>query len=110
MIGTHAGMFTYGDNIPGASWGYTFGTDEGVFEFMCTYHPEMQEAIVVRNGASGVGAPVMQTPAPCSYDHFTFFILFFSCRGISKTNGDSLCCNITGLNFFRKFNYKAKTM
>lgn len=63
-IGTHAGMFNSGDIIPTATWGNTFGADEGVFEFMCTYHPDMKGAIVVKQGPSVEGAPTMQTPSP----------------------------------------------
>lgn len=63
-IGTHAGMFNSGDIIPTAAWGYTFGADEGVFEFTCTYHPDMKGAIVVKQGPSVEGAPAMQTPSP----------------------------------------------
>jgi plastocyanin len=62
--GSHAGMFSSGDIIPTATWGYTFGADEGVFEFTCTYHPDMKGTIVVKQGASVVGAPTMQTPSP----------------------------------------------
>lgn len=61
--GIHAGMFNSGDIIPGATWGNTFGT-EGVFEFTCIDHPDMKGAIVVKAGASVVGAPAMQTPSP----------------------------------------------
>ncbi|PKL69495.1 MAG: hypothetical protein CVV30_08045 [Methanomicrobiales archaeon HGW-Methanomicrobiales-1] len=62
--GIHAGMFNSGDIIPGATWGNTFGASEGVFEFTCIYHPEMKGAIVVKQGASVVGAPTMETPSP----------------------------------------------
>jgi plastocyanin len=61
--GTHAGMFNSGDIIPTATWGYTFGADEGVFEFTCPEHPNMKGTIVVRKGESVVGAPAMQTPS-----------------------------------------------
>jgi plastocyanin len=62
--GIHAGLFNSGDIVPTASWGYTFGADEGVFEFTCAYHPDMKGSIVVKNGASVVGVPSMPTPSP----------------------------------------------
>jgi plastocyanin len=62
--GIHTGMFNSGDIIPTVTWGYTFGANEGVFEFTCTDHPDMKGTIVVKNGESVVGAPTMQTPAP----------------------------------------------
>ncbi len=62
--GIHTGMFNSGDIIPTAAWGYTFGADEGVFEFTCTDHPDMKGTIVVKKGESVVGAPTMQTPSP----------------------------------------------
>jgi plastocyanin len=62
--GIHTGMFNSGDIIPGATWGYTFGANEGVFEFVCNDHPAMKGKIVVKNGESVVGAPRMQTPSP----------------------------------------------
>ncbi|MDP2798056.1 MAG: cupredoxin domain-containing protein [Methanoregula sp.] len=61
--GIHAGVFNSGDIIPGASSGNTFGT-AGVFEFTCPDHPDMKGTIVVKEGASVVGAPTMQTPSP----------------------------------------------
>jgi plastocyanin len=62
-IGTNAGLFSSGDIVPTASWGYTFGADEGVFEFTCTYHPTMKGTIVVKQGAEVAGAPPLQTPS-----------------------------------------------
>ena len=64
--GTHTGMFNSGDIIPTATWDYTFGASEGVFEFVCPDHPDMKGTIVVKNGESVVGAPTMPTPSPTS--------------------------------------------
>ena len=61
--GTHTGMFNSGDIIPTATWGYTFGAEQGVFEFTCPDYPDMKGTIVVKDGASVVGAPTMQTPS-----------------------------------------------
>jgi len=63
-IGDHAGMFNSGEISPGGRWGYTFGANEGVFEFTDTNYPEMKGTIVVQKGESVVGAPTMQTPSP----------------------------------------------
>jgi plastocyanin len=61
--GIHAGTYNSGDIIPGATAGNTFGT-VGVFEFTCPDHPDMKGTIVVKEGASVVGAPAMETPSP----------------------------------------------
>ena len=61
--GTHEGMFNSGDIIPTATWDYTFG-QVGVFEFVSPDYPAMKGTIVVKEGASVVGAPTMQTPSP----------------------------------------------
>ncbi|MDO9325012.1 MAG: cupredoxin domain-containing protein [Methanoregula sp.] len=63
ITGIHAGMFNSGDIIPTATSGYTFG-EVGVYDFICPDHPDMKGTIVVKNGASVVGAPTMQTPSP----------------------------------------------
>ena len=63
ITGIHTGMFTSGDIIPGATSGYTFGT-VGVYYFICPDHADMKGTIVVKEGASVVGAPAMQTPSP----------------------------------------------
>jgi len=63
MIGDHEGMFNSGDIIPGASWGYSFGADEGRFEFKDTYS-NSTGVVIIRKGESLVGAPTMQTPTP----------------------------------------------
>ncbi len=63
-IGNHAGMFNSGEISPGGRWGYTFGANDGVFEFTDIYYPEMKGTIVVQKGESVVGAPTMQTPSP----------------------------------------------
>jgi plastocyanin len=63
ITGIHTGMFTSGDIIPGATSGYTFGT-VGVYDFICPDHADMKGTIVVKEGASVVGAPAMQTPSP----------------------------------------------
>ena len=62
ITGIHAGTFNSGEIIPGASSGNTF-VDEGVFEFACPDHPDMKGTLVVKAGASIVGAPTMQTPS-----------------------------------------------
>jgi len=61
--GIHAGMFNSGDIIPTATWGYTFGT-VGVYDIISPDYPDMKGTIVVKEGASVVGAPPMQTPSP----------------------------------------------
>jgi plastocyanin len=48
-IGTYAGKFNSGDILPGAVWSYTFGKQEGSFEFTCSYHPEMKGTIIIKN-------------------------------------------------------------
>jgi plastocyanin len=63
MIGNHEGMFNSGDIIPGATWGYSFGANEGRFEFKDTYS-NSTGVVIVRKGESLVGAPTMQTPTP----------------------------------------------
>ncbi|MDP3563210.1 MAG: cupredoxin domain-containing protein [Methanoregula sp.] len=63
ITGIHTGMFTSGDIIPGATSGYTFGT-VGVYDFICPDHADMKGTIVVKEGASVVGAPTMQTLSP----------------------------------------------
>jgi plastocyanin len=57
--GDHSGMFTSGDIIQGAEWGYTFGANEGQFEYKDTY-TNSTGVIIVRKGESLVGAPSMQ--------------------------------------------------
>jgi len=61
--GIHAGMFNSGDFIPTATWDYTFGK-EGVFDIIDPGYPDMKGTIIVKSGASVVGAPAMQTPSP----------------------------------------------
>jgi plastocyanin len=63
MIGNHTGMFNSGDIIPGSQWSYTFGENEGRFEFKDTYS-NSTGMIIVQKGESIVGAPPMQTPKP----------------------------------------------
>ena len=58
MSGTDAG-FNSGDIMPGAQWSYTFGTREGNFSISCIYHPDMKGTIIIKKGASIVGAPQM---------------------------------------------------
>ena len=62
ITGIHAGTFNSGEIIPGASSGNTFA-DEGVYEFACPDHPDMKGTLIVKAGASVVGAPTMQTPS-----------------------------------------------
>jgi len=58
MSGTDAG-FNSGDIMPHAQWSYTFGMREGNFSISCVYHPAMKGTIIIKNGASIVGAPPM---------------------------------------------------
>jgi plastocyanin len=51
--------FNSGDIMPGAQWSYTFGAREGNFTISCAYHPEMKGTIIIKKGASIVGAPQM---------------------------------------------------
>ena len=60
--GTYEGMFNSGDITPTATWGYTFG-QVGVFEFVSPNYPDMKGTIVIKDGASVVGVPIMQTPS-----------------------------------------------
>ena len=63
--GDHTGMFDSGDIIPTATWGYTFGADEGRYEFKDKYSG-VTGVVIVKNGPSVVGAPSMETPAPAT--------------------------------------------
>jgi plastocyanin len=60
--GDHAGMFNSGDIIPTATWGYTFGADEGRYEFKDKYSG-MTGVIIVKKGPEVEGAPPLQTPS-----------------------------------------------
>jgi plastocyanin len=55
--------FIAGDIVPGASFGYTFGENEGTFGFIDTY-TNATGMIIVKKGESFVGAPALQTPTP----------------------------------------------
>lgn len=46
--GNATGMFNSGDILPGSQWSYTFGQREGRYEFVCSYHPEMKGAIIIK--------------------------------------------------------------
>ncbi len=58
-IGTYAGKFNSGDILPGAVWSYTFGKQEGSFEFTCSYHPEMKGTIIIKKAETSL----VRTPA-----------------------------------------------
>jgi plastocyanin len=58
-IGTYAGKFNSGDILPGAIWSYTFGKQEGSFEFTCSYHPEMKGTIIIKKAETSL----VRTPA-----------------------------------------------
>jgi plastocyanin len=58
MKGTDAG-FNSGDILPHAQWSYTFGGREGNFSISCVNHPDMKGTIIIKKGASIVGAPTM---------------------------------------------------
>ncbi|MDD1699581.1 MAG: hypothetical protein LUQ04_02180 [Methanoregula sp.] len=49
--------FNSGDIMPGAHWGYTFGTKEGNFSISDPYFPDMKGTIIVRQTASVIGNP-----------------------------------------------------
>jgi plastocyanin len=56
-IGAYAGKFTSNDILPGAQWGYTFGEQEGSYEYNCAYHPEMKGTIIIKKGVKNTGLP-----------------------------------------------------
>jgi plastocyanin len=55
--------FNAGDIMPGASWGYTFGENEGTFGVIDTY-TNATGMVIVKKGESVLGAPTLQTPVP----------------------------------------------
>jgi plastocyanin len=58
--GARPGMFNSGEILPTAQFSYTFGEDEGVFTFTDLKDPGMNGTIIVKKGASIVGAPPIQ--------------------------------------------------
>jgi plastocyanin len=54
--GSHKGMFNSGDFMKGAQVSYTFGANEGTFEFIDTYS-NSSCVIFVKKGESLVGNP-----------------------------------------------------
>jgi plastocyanin len=48
-IGNATGKLNSGDILPGSQWSYTFGQREGRYEYVCSYHPEMKGAIIIKN-------------------------------------------------------------
>jgi plastocyanin len=56
-------MFNSMDVMPGASFGYTFGENEGTFGFIDTY-TNATGMIIVKKGESVLGSPQISTPAP----------------------------------------------
>jgi len=54
--GSHAGMFSSGDFVKGSQWDYTFGANEGTFNFIDTYS-NATGVIIVKKGESLVGNP-----------------------------------------------------
>jgi plastocyanin len=56
-IGTYAGKFNSGDILPGAQWGYTFGVQEGTYEFNCAYHPEMKGSVIIKKAGTSLIRP-----------------------------------------------------
>jgi plastocyanin len=55
--------FNSGDVVPGASWGYTFGENEGTFGVIDTY-TNATGMVIIKKGESVLGAPTLQTPVP----------------------------------------------
>ena len=49
--------FNSGDIMPGAHWGYTFGTKEGNFSISDPYFPDMKGTIIVNQTGSIIGDP-----------------------------------------------------
>lgn len=62
-IGDHAGMFNSGDIVPTATWGYSFGENEGKFEFKDTYS-NATGIVYIKKGASLVGYTLTPTSTP----------------------------------------------
>jgi plastocyanin len=56
-------MFNSMDVMPGASFGYTFGENEGTFGFIDTY-TNATGMIIVKKGESVLGSPQISTPVP----------------------------------------------
>ena len=57
--GNHKGMFNTGDIMPGSRWGYTYGENEGTFEYMDTYS-NSTGVIIVKKGEALVGNPTVR--------------------------------------------------
>jgi plastocyanin len=62
MIGEHAGKFNSGDIVKGASWSYSFGENEGTFQYADGYHLNVTGVIIVKKGDSLLGNVVSSTP------------------------------------------------
>jgi plastocyanin len=48
MSGPNNAGFNSGDIMPGASWGYTFGSREGTFAISCVNHPDMKGTVIIK--------------------------------------------------------------
>jgi plastocyanin len=61
MIGEHAGKFNSGDIANGGRWGYTFGADEGTFEYADGYNPNVTGVVIIKKGETLYGVKPVST-------------------------------------------------